>query len=122
MLAETPQDIMEKCNGCSVPQYTAYPFKRGIRKWPLSKSLNDNTADYIYIQEYWFRSMDDEASSPDGTLISRLASHCYALVSPFLYPLVIGAVIIFILFKVFDIGSGSSFGAGELIGLMGGEA
>ena len=99
-----------------------YPFKRGIRKWPLSKSLNDNTADYFYIQEYWFRSMDDEASSPDGTLISRLASHCYALVSPFLYPLVIGAVIIFILFKVFDIGSGSSFGAAELIGLMGGEA
>lgn len=99
-----------------------YPLKRGIRKWPLSKSLNDNTADYIYIQEYWFRSMDDEASSPDGTLISRLASHCYAHVSPFLYPLVIGAVIIFILFKVFDIGSGSSFGAAELIGLMGGEA
>jgi hypothetical protein len=23
---ETPTDIMEECNGCSVPQYTAYPL------------------------------------------------------------------------------------------------
>ena len=37
----------------------------------------------------------------------------------FLYPLVTGTVILFILFKVFDIGSGSSFGAAELIGIMG---
>ena len=24
--SQTPQDIMEKYNGCSVPQYTAYPM------------------------------------------------------------------------------------------------
>ena len=23
--SQTPQDIMEECNGCSVPQYTGYP-------------------------------------------------------------------------------------------------
>jgi len=27
---ETPQDIMEKYNGCSVPQYTPYPLKRRV--------------------------------------------------------------------------------------------
>jgi hypothetical protein len=35
---------------------------------------------------------------------------------------VTATVILFILFKVFDIGSGSSFGAAEVIGLFGGEA
>ena len=63
--------------------------------------------------------MDDEAPSPDDTLLTRLANHGYALVSRLLYPLVIGTVILFILFKVFS--SDSSFGAAELIGLMGGE-
>jgi hypothetical protein len=33
---ETPQDIMEEYNGCSVPQYTRYPFvirpHRGCRE------------------------------------------------------------------------------------------
>ena len=67
-------------------------------------------------------SMDDEAPSPDGTLRTRLANLGYALVSRFLYPLVTATVILFILFKVFDIGSGSSFGAAEVIGLLGGEA
>ena len=64
--------------------------------------------------------MDDEAPSPDGTLRTRLANLGYALVSRLLYPLVIGTVILFILFKVFS--SDSSFGAAELIGIMGGEA
>ena len=27
---ETPQDIMEEYNGCSVPQYTAYPRVRNL--------------------------------------------------------------------------------------------
>tara|TARA_B110000444_G_C18847948_1_gene603346 strand:- start:5077 stop:5271 length:195 start_codon:yes stop_codon:yes gene_type:complete len=63
--------------------------------------------------------MDDEAPSPEGTLFTRLANFGYSLVSPFLYPLVIGTAILFILFKVFS--SDSSFGAAELIGLMGGE-
>ena len=66
--------------------------------------------------------MDDEAPSPDGTLRTRLANLGYALTSRFLYPLVIGAVILFILFKVFDSTSGSSFGAGGIIGIFGGEA
>ena len=66
--------------------------------------------------------MDDEAPSPDGTLRTRLANLGYALISRFLYPLVIGTVILFILFKVFDMNSGSSIGAAEIIGLMGGEA
>ena len=26
--SHTPQDILEEYNGCSVPQYTAYPLKR----------------------------------------------------------------------------------------------
>ena len=65
-------------------------------------------------------SMDDEAPSPDGTLRTRLANLGYALVSRFLYPLVTATVILFILFKVFS--SDSSFGAAELIGIMGGEA
>ena len=65
--------------------------------------------------------MDDEAPSPDGTLRTRLANLGYALISRFLYPLVIGIVILFILFKVFDSTSGSSFGAGEIIGIFGGE-
>ena len=64
--------------------------------------------------------MDDEAPSPDDTLLVRLANHGYALVRRLLYPLVIGTVILFILFKVFS--SDSSFGAAELIGIMGGEA
>ena len=29
---QTPQDIMEECNGCSVPQYTAYPLGQGRTK------------------------------------------------------------------------------------------
>ena len=66
--------------------------------------------------------MDDEESSPDGTFIFRLAHRGYALISPLLYPLVIGTVILFILFKVFDMNSGSSIGAAEIIGFMGGEA
>ena len=65
--------------------------------------------------------MDDEAPSPDGTLRTRLANLGYALISRFLYPLVIGTVILFILFKVFDSTSGTSFGAGEIIGIFGGE-
>ena len=65
--------------------------------------------------------MDDEEPSPDGTFIFRLAHRGYALISPLLYPLVIGTVILFILFKVFDSTSGSSFGAGEIIGIFGGE-
>ncbi len=64
--------------------------------------------------------MDDEALSPDDTLLTRLANQGYALVSRLLYPLVIGAVILFILFNAFS--SDSSFGAAELIGIMGGEA
>jgi hypothetical protein len=79
-------------------------------------------AGYIYMKEYRLLSMDDEAPSPDDTLLTRLANRGYALVSRFLYPLVTGTVILFILFKVFDIGSGSSFGAAEIIGLFGGEA
>jgi len=66
--------------------------------------------------------MDDKAPSPNGVLLTRLAHRGYALVSRFLYPFVIGTVILFILFKVFDIGSGSSFGAAEIIGILGGEA
>ncbi len=67
--------------------------------------------------------MDDEVPSPDdGTLFSRLAHRGYALFSPFLYPLVIVAVILFVLFKVLDTSSGSSFGAAEVIGIFGGEA
>lgn len=69
-----------------------------------------------------FYSMDDEVPSPDGTLFSRLAHRGYALFSPFLYPLVIVAVILFVLFKVLDMSSGSSFGAAEVIGIFGGEA
>ena len=65
--------------------------------------------------------MDDEATSPDGTLRTRLANLGYALTSRILYPLAIGPVILFILFKVFDSTSGSSFGAGEIIGIFGGE-
>ena len=64
--------------------------------------------------------MDDEALSPDDTLLTRLANQGYALVSRLLYPLVIGTVILFILFKVFS--SDSSFGAAELIGIIGVEA
>ena len=29
---QTPQDIMEEYNGCSVPQYTAYPLGQGRTK------------------------------------------------------------------------------------------
>ena len=29
-LFQTPQDIMEEYNGCSVRQYTAYPLYRNI--------------------------------------------------------------------------------------------
>jgi hypothetical protein len=64
--------------------------------------------------------MDHEAPSPDDALRTRLAKLGYALVSRFLYPVVIGAVILFILFKVFS--SGSSFGVAELMGIMGAEA
>ena len=64
--------------------------------------------------------MDDVAPSPDDTLLTRLANRGYALVSRLLYPLVIGTVILFILFKVFS--SGSSFGVAELMGIMGAEA
>ena len=66
--------------------------------------------------------MDDEALSPDDTLLTRLANQGYALVSRLLYPLVIVAVILFVLFKVLDMSSGSSFGAAEVIGIFGGEA
>jgi|TARA_B110000879_G_scaffold180806_1_gene237721 hypothetical protein len=72
------------------------------------------------MKEYRPLSMDDVAPSPDDTLLTRLANRGYALVSRLLYPLVIGTVILFILFKVFS--SDSSFGAAELIGIMGGEA
>jgi|TARA_B110000467_G_scaffold144843_1_gene147922 hypothetical protein len=72
------------------------------------------------MKEYRPLSMDDVAPSPDDTLLTRLANRGYALVSRLLYPLVIGTVILFILFKVFS--SYSSFGAAELIGIMGGEA
>ena len=67
-------------------------------------------------------SMDDEAPSPDDTLLTRLANLGYALVNRFLPPLVIGTVTLFILFKVFDISSGGSFGAAELLGILGAEA
>jgi hypothetical protein len=72
------------------------------------------------MKEYRPLSMDDVAPSPDDTLLTRLANRGYALVSRLLYPLVIGTVILFILFKVFS--SYSSFGAAEMIGLFGGEA
>ena len=29
---QTPQDIMEEYNGCSVPQYTAYPSDRRLTR------------------------------------------------------------------------------------------
>jgi len=72
------------------------------------------------MKEYRPLSMDDVAPSPDDTLLTRLGNRGYVLVSRLLYPLVIGTVILFILFKVFS--SDSSFGAAELIGLFGGEA
>jgi hypothetical protein len=31
---QTPQDIIEEYNGCSVPQYTAYPLFVGLGKKP----------------------------------------------------------------------------------------
>ena len=37
--SQTPQDIMEEYNGCSVPQYTAYR-----RDWPI---MCGNTEDNI---------------------------------------------------------------------------
>ena len=33
-LSQTPQDIMEEYNGCSVPLYTAYPFIQNERLGP----------------------------------------------------------------------------------------
>jgi hypothetical protein len=45
---ETPQDIMEKYNGCSVPQYTAY---RSVRCRGCLKSAWGNLS-----QEYAYNS------------------------------------------------------------------
>ena len=35
---QTPQDIMEKYNGCSVPQYTRYPLFVRVSSEPYSRS------------------------------------------------------------------------------------
>ena len=40
---QTPQDIMEEYNGCSVPQYTAYPLSHNA----LLKPIETLTKDYI---------------------------------------------------------------------------
>ena len=47
--------------------------------------------------------MDDVAPSPDDTLLARLATRGYALVSRLLYPLVTCTVLLFVLFKVFSV-------------------
>ena len=48
--SQTPQDIMEEYNGCSVPQYTRYPLTRCLSNGePIAQLLCIST-----IQEFSF--------------------------------------------------------------------
>ncbi len=41
--AQTPLDIMEEYNGCSVPQYARYPWSRPFKLGvPLKRDSNDS--------------------------------------------------------------------------------
>jgi len=46
---QTPQDIMEECNGCSIPQYTAYPS--------MIRPYNGTTEGYTSVTEEIYTSL-----------------------------------------------------------------
>ena len=45
--SQTPQDIMEEYNGCSVPQYTAYPLLEIISREVLDLGTHSKLFQFI---------------------------------------------------------------------------